>query len=570
MNILKGQQHTSHGKRQAIRCFLYLATAIGITSCGSDKPTYLEPRLSTEAASDITRTGATLNGSVNLEGDTDMPQLFFKFGTSQDLPQTTVDISPIANDHTTYHVACPIDQLTAGTTYYYRLQGSNGRVSLTSNTMTFTTQPNDKPTLGDTHLLSHGPMSVIVGYEIQEDGGETIDETGCYYALASESTNMGNEKPSQVQTKAVLPNYSGNIGDQKLLIGDLQRNATYLIWPYAKSNAGEAIGECISFTTTDAITTHEAGDLSVLMGNNLYDFSSITLAGPLDGDDLKCLRMMMGCDADGTKTHGKLAQLDMTDAKIVEGGGPYGSSRYTQDHVIGQGLFADCTHLTEVRLPTDATTLEKDAFSGCTALTQLEIPAFITTLQPSSGCTALQDISVSAANPNYQSQDGVLLNRDATAIVWFPMGKQGSYTLPSTITSISSHAFQQCRIETFQLPDGLTDIGQGAFMDSWVKEVKLPASLRTLPTSTFQGCTRLEVVWLGSKTEQISDYAFDLCPLTDMYVDAAYPPVCSSHAFTTRGTPVTNTCTIHVPLGKSALYKSAAGWKQFKNIIADR
>ena len=39
-----------------------------VTSCSSDKPTYLEPHLSTLAASDITRTEATLNGIVSIEG----------------------------------------------------------------------------------------------------------------------------------------------------------------------------------------------------------------------------------------------------------------------------------------------------------------------------------------------------------------------------------------------------------------------------------------------------------------------------------------------------------------------
>ncbi len=32
--------------------------------------------------------------------------------------------------------------------------------------MSFTTLPNEKPTLGEAQILSHGPMSVVVGYEI--------------------------------------------------------------------------------------------------------------------------------------------------------------------------------------------------------------------------------------------------------------------------------------------------------------------------------------------------------------------------------------------------------------------
>ena len=51
--------------------------------------------------------------------------------------------------------------------------------------MTFTTLPNEKPSVSEASIVSHGPMSVIVSYEITDDGGETITETGCLYALSS-------------------------------------------------------------------------------------------------------------------------------------------------------------------------------------------------------------------------------------------------------------------------------------------------------------------------------------------------------------------------------------------------
>lgn len=543
---------------------LYIIAMIAVTSCSSDKPTYIEPHLSTLAATDVTRTEATLNGTVHVEGDTDMPQLCFNYGTTPSMTETSASANIQGSD-----VSLHVGNLTAGATYYYRLQGSNGRATITSNTMSFTTLPNEKPTLGEATILSHGPTSVIMGYEIKEDGGEPVTETGCYYALASENTNTEADKPTKPSSQIVLSNYTGNIGNQKLLIANLQRNATYRIWPYVQNRMGETIGKSITFTTSDAIVINEAGELSTLLGDNLYEYTTISLAGPMNGDDLRCLRKMLGRNSDESSTPGKLSQLDMTDVKIVTGGGSYGLSRYTQDHVVGQGLFANCTSLTQVSLPVDATTIEKDAFAGCTSLTKIEIPAFINQVQPSSRCTALQEIQVSNANTYYSSQDGVLLNGKGTEIVWFPMGKQGEYTLPSIITSISDYAFKECCIETFNLPDNLTKIGQGAFMDSKVKEVKLPANLSLIPTSTFQGCTQLKTVRLGSKTELISDYTFDLCPLTDIYVDAPTPPVCNVHAFTTRGTNFQNTCTVHVPAGKVALYKASNGWKQFKNIIND-
>lgn len=533
-----------------------------VTSCSSDKPTYLEPHLSTLAASDITRTEATLNGIVSIEGETDMPQLTFRYGTTEAMSQTTKTLTTDNSDGNASQVSLRLLNLPAGTTYYYMLQGYNGRTTLTSNVVSFTTLPNEKPTLGEAQILSHGPMSVVVGYEITDNGGEAITETGCYYALSSSASTTE-------RNKVVLSNYQGEKGQQKVLIANLDRNASYQIWPYAISRAGEAIGEPITFTTSDAISLHEAGVFTSLMGNNLYEYTSLTLSGPMNGDDLNCLRKMMGQNDDGTTTPGKLSSIDMTEVQIVAGGGSYGSSRYTEDHVIGQGLFANCTRLEKVSLPADATTLEKDAFTGCTSLQEIEIPASVASILPSSGCTALEYLNVSGANANYKSQDGVLLNGNGTEIIWFPMGKKGEYTLPSTITAIGNYAFKECSIETFILPDNLKEIGQGAFMDSRVKEVRLPANLQQIPTSTFQGCTQLKVVRIGKKTELISDYAFDLCPLTDIYVEATLPPVCNKDAFSTRGTSFLNTCKIHVSKGREGFYQASNGWKDFSNILSD-
>ena len=562
------------------RQIIYIVTLCTLASCSSDKPTYLEPHLSTLAASDITRTEATLNGTVSIEGDADMPQLYFKYGTTENMEKTAQAIID-KNAKESYtgggkgaKTSVHLSNLVAGTTYYYMLQGSNGRTITTSNRMSLTTQSNEKPALGEAKILSSGPMSAIIGYDILENGGENISETGCYYELTSNeeetnsrsNDNTGSEIPGNQAQKFPLPNYEGSIGQQKLLINDLHRNATYKIWPYAISRVGEAIGSPITYTTSDAITLHEPGELSALIGDHLYEYTSLTLAGSMNGDDLCSLRKMMGRNQDETSTQGKLSHLDMTEVKIVAGGGSYGASRYTQDHVIGQGLFANCDNLIEVKLPMDATTIEKDAFSNCTALSKIEIPASVTSIIPSSGCTALQDIEVSGANANYRSQDGVLLNAASTEIVWFPMGKQGSYTLPSTIASIGDYAFKGCSIEIFTLPDNMKTLGQGAFMESKVKEVKLPENLRRIPTSGFQGCTQLKVVRTGSKLEAISDYVFDLCPLSDIYIEAKLVPTCDAHTFSTRGESFLNTCVVHVPKGKVSLYKSANGWKLFKNI----
>lgn len=545
------------------KLIIYLGMMLAfLSACSSEKPTHLEPHLATLPASDITRNEAILHGSVSLEGETTMPVLSFRYGETEEMALTSnpINTPDHADQSSSSEVELSMVGLKAGTTYYYMLQGSNGRVTLSSNPMSFTTQPNDKPSLTAPQVLSYGPCSIIVGFDITANGGEEITETGCYYAKEGNHDNT--------QQKTTIENYQGAIGQQQIRLNDLQFNTTYRIWTYAKNRVGETKSESITFKTTDAVKVQEAGKLSELMGNHLYEYAQLTIAGYLNGDDLACLRTMAGRDINNETTTGKLADINMADAHIVAGGSDFGPyHRHTENQVIGQGLFAHCSHLKHIILPSDVIKIEKDAFTDCTSLKEIEIPASVNQLLPSSGCTALETIQVSKANTQYSSLDGVLFNGKGTEIIWFPMGKQGDYTLPSTLTSIGDYAFKECSITRFNFPESMTEIGQGALMNSKVEEVSLPAQLKQIPTGTFQGCTRLKVVRLGKKTELISDYVFDGCPLTDLYVESPYPPVCNENAFTTKGTNFLTTCILHVPAGKKGLYQSNRIWGKFKHIV---
>lgn len=525
-----------------------------LASCSSeDLPDNFEPKLITGEASGITRTEAVLTGEVELQGSTDMPELSFRYGTSDQMEQTTGTLTPTGNK-----VQMQVAGLTPGTMYYYSLQGSNGRVNLTGNTMTFVTMPNDRPSVGVPAVLSQGPVSVIVEYEITDDGNEDITATGCYV------TDMADGNTQKVEAET-----EGAEGiKMRVRIGGLRQDATYEIKAYAANNEGESVGEPLTFVTTNAVLLAEAGEFEELMGDGKYTYTSLSIAGPMNGDDLRCLRQLLGRDVDGTATPGQLAEVNLADAHIVEGGGVYGSSRYTENNVVGYGLFADCNSLTSVTLPSDAVKIEKDAFMNCTSIKTITIPASAASISPSSGCTSLAAINVSAANTAYSSIDGVLFDAAATEILWFPIGKQGDYTLPASVKSIGDYAFQGCHITRFTLPDNLTQIGQAVFFDSSVEEVVMPSQLRLIPTATFQKCSRLKTVRLGAATELISDYVFDGCPLTDLYIDAQYPPVCNSNALTS--TPdFLPTCTLHVPKGRKNFYKADASWKRFGTIVEE-
>ena len=407
--------------------------------------------------------------------------------------------------------------------------------------------------MGHPALVSLGPASAIVSYEILSEGSEKLTETGCYVR----------QLPTGHSTKVTA---AATTGICQLHIGGLECNSTYQIQPYAASPVGEAKGGTLEITTTDAVTWDEPGGLSALMGEDLYRFASLSFAGPMNGDDLRLLRQMMGRNADGSATGGQLSHVNLADADIVSGGGSYDNSRYSQDHVVGQGLFAGCDRLEEVVLPYSTTTVEKDAFLDCGSLVRLTLPAYTEEVVPSDGCTRLAEINIPTTNTHYRSIDGVLFDAAGSEITWFPMGKSGDYVLPSSITSIGDYAFRNCRLTKITLPEGFKELGQGAFCGSSLEEVVAPSTLRTVPTAAFQACSRLKTVRLGSGTELISDYAFDGCPLEHLYIEAPYPPLCNPDAFTTSQADLFSTCVLHVPANRVNMYKADPEWGQFENI----
>ena len=313
----------------------------------------------------------------------------------------------------------------------------------------------------------------------------------------------------------------------------------------------------------------KAGILSTLLGDQIFNLTSLSVVGPLNGDDLRTLRIMAGRDEENHPTAGRLADLDISGASIVAGGGEYGESRFTEDGVIGVGLFRACTGLKTIKLPMGAVKIEKEAFEGCTSLRSITIPASVSAVSPSAGCTSLENIDVSAANTHFQSKDGVLLSNDGKRILWFPMGKKGEYTLPSTIESVGDYAFRESSVEKFVFADGLTKLGMCAFYNSKVKEVVLPSTLKLLPSGLFQKCSHLTTVRLGKKVDIINEYVFDGCPLTDLYVGAALPPVCYDNTFANVATDFLKTCRVHVPKGREEYYRAKSYWDQFENIIDD-
>ena len=177
-----------------------------------------------------------------------------------------------------------------------------------------------------------------------------------------------------------------------------------------------------------------------------YKITNLKIVGEINGTDLKFIREMAGCDYDGKETDGKLSILDLSDAKIVEGGSAYYSDRddgfiYTSNDKLGDYVFFDCSGLTSLTLPSSVTKIGCYALSNCIGLTSL--------------------------------------------------------TLPSSVTEIGEHAFLNCRgLTNFTIPSGVTSIGTSAFFCCYgLISLTIPSSVTAIGSRAFNDCSGLTSIY---------------------------------------------------------------------------
>ena len=177
-----------------------------------------------------------------------------------------------------------------------------------------------------------------------------------------------------------------------------------------------------------------------------YKITNLKIVGEINGTDLKFIREMAGCDVNGKETDGKLSILDLSDAKIVEGGSAYYSDRddgfiYTSNDKLGDFAFYGCSGLTSLTLPSSVTKIGCYALSSCIGLTSL--------------------------------------------------------TLPSSVTEIGEHAFLNCRgLTNFTIPSGVTKIGAGAFFCCYgLISLTIPSSVTAIGSQAFNACSELTSIY---------------------------------------------------------------------------
>ena len=186
------------------------------------------------------------------------------------------------------------------------------------------------------------------------------------------------------------------------------------------------------------VKLEKAGTLRDKIGSTKRDkITNLKIIGEINGSDWSVIRYMAGRDYYGSESDGKLAILDLSETKIVSGGGRYLYDDYyidyfyTHDNELGSRAFYNCSGLTSLSLPSGITSIGWEAFSGCSGLTSLSLPSGITSIggYAFSGCSGLTSIYVYAEKlPNMESDvfDGCDAKK---CTVYVPKGTYDDYWL---------------------------------------------------------------------------------------------------------------------------------------------
>ena len=181
------------------------------------------------------------------------------------------------------------------------------------------------------------------------------------------------------------------------------------------------------------IKLDEAGTLPHRISTSKkYLITNLKIVGEVNGTDWRLIREMAGRDYNMNITDGKLSILDLSDAKIVEGGSDYWEGSYTSNDNLGDHAFYGCTGLTSLTIPSSVTSIGDYAFYECCGLTSLTIPSSVTSIGREAFycCCGLTSLSI-----------------------------------PSSVTSIGDYAFEGCSGLTsiYAYPEKLPKLGTGVF-----------------------------------------------------------------------------------------------------------
>lgn len=193
-------------------------------------------------------------------------------------------------------------------------------------------------------------------------------------------------------------------------------------------------------------------------------------------------------------------------------------------------------------IPTSVNKLQNTAFFGCHELTSVILPSSLADIgeNPFVFCDGLKEILVNNEHPELTSDDGVLMNKERTAVIFYPNAKEGAYAIPNGVKALTNGTFVWSHsLTNLTVPKTVTSIGSWTFLGcEMLQSISIPASVTTIGDGAFLDCPSLSTIIYGGSPTPTA--AFD---------DRNYTSV-----------------SLYVPKGMENQYRETTGWSSFTNI----
>lgn len=194
-----------------------------------------EPVLSTGNATAITSTSATLNGTVNPEGQA--TTYYFEYGTTTSYGSQTA-ASDAGSGTANVKVSAPSASLAPATTYHYRLVATNGAGTTLGSDVSFKTPRTPTPVVSTGHVKDVTQTSATLTGTVNPEG-----QASGYYFQYGTTPAYGGQTPM----------FSAGAGTKSVTlsaaIGPLAPDTTYHYRLVASNDAGTTYGHDVSFKT---------------------------------------------------------------------------------------------------------------------------------------------------------------------------------------------------------------------------------------------------------------------------------------------------------------------------------
>jgi len=227
------------------------------------------------SATDVSLTSATLNGTVNANGQS--TTVWFQYDTASGSYTNTSSTQTVTGTSDTT-VSISVSGLSSGTTYYYRIAVQNSVGTVYGNEMSFTTLSDTATPTGSIIINSNATYTNSPTVTLSLSATDNLGVTG-YYLSTSSST------PSALDTGwtsvTSTNSYSSNVS-YTLISGD--GNKTAYVW--FKDNSGnvsssasdsiilDTTAPVITITSPTSNTTYTVTSSVIAIGGNASDSTS--------------------------------------------------------------------------------------------------------------------------------------------------------------------------------------------------------------------------------------------------------------------------------------------------------